>query len=72
MTLTNASMDDKLDALYFRLPIGWGDSKMLASEFGIHRVTLYEWLKRLEAEGLAKQVGMGCWVECFDWAEELT
>ena len=72
MTLTNASMDDKLDALYFRLPIGWGDGRLLAAELGVNRRTIGRWLHELEAEGLVKHVGMGYWVECFDWAEELT
>jgi len=64
-------MDDKLDALYFRLPIGWGDARLLAAELGVNRRTIGRWLRKLEAEGLVRHAGMGCWEESFDWAEEL-
>lgn len=60
------SMDDKLDTLYDMLPIAWGENQAVADKLGVHRCTLRVWLKRLEAEGLAKRAGLGCWVENFD------
>lgn len=65
----DATMDDKLDELYFHLPIMRGEMLRVADKFGVHSRTVGRWLNRLKGEGLAKHVGNG-WVKCYDWYEE--
>ena len=66
MITIGMSMDDKLDMLYFCLPVMWGEAQLVASKLGISRVTVLDWLRRLEVEGLVEHVRVGCWLERFD------
>ena len=66
MITIGMSMDDKLDALYFCLPVMWGEAQQVASKLGVCRWTVIQWLRRLEAEGLVERVRVGCWLERFD------
>ena len=66
LLLPNASMDDKLDALYFCLPVMWGEGRQVADKLGVCQWTMILWLRRLEAEGLVERVSPGCWLERFD------
>lgn len=65
----DATMDDKLDELYFYLPIMWGEMLHVADVFGVHYVTVNRWLNRLRDEGLTRHVGNG-WVKCYDQVEK--
>jgi len=69
--LVDATMDEKLDELYFHLPIMRGEVQRVAYELGVYRGTIRNWLYRLRDEGLAEFIGHG-WVKCYDWSENDT
>jgi Mn-dependent DtxR family transcriptional regulator len=65
----SANLQDNLDNLYFYLPIMRGEMRQVAGELGVCRYTVCKWLRRLQAEGLAKRVWNG-WLKCYDWSED--
>jgi transposase len=65
----DATMDEKLDELYFHLPIMRGEIQAVANVFGVYRGTIRNWLYRLRDEGLAEFIGHG-WVKCYDWSND--